>query len=151
MQTLLTLLLIAGNLFTVTLPQSVAAPVDAGVLAQMENYGTTIVYGHSDLVPFYDLAEGDVVQGVYADGSTKNYQVTQIGHYIAKSTEIAKRDGNLLLRIGRFEWMPMMQLILEQYSTVGGITFVTCYSGMNGHAAPTGRLFLELVPIGEDE
>jgi len=150
MPNLLTLLIILGNLFTVTLPQSVSAPVEAGVLAQMENYGTTIVYGHSDLVPFYDLAVGNVVQGVYEDGSTKQYQVTQIGHYIAKSTEIAKRDGNLLLRIGRFEWMPMMQLILEQYSTVGGITFVTCYSGMNGHAAPTGRLFVELVPIGEE-
>ena len=147
---LLILLLIAGNLFTVTLPQSVAAPVEAGVLAQMENYGTTLVYGHSDLVPFYDLAVGDVVQAIYADGSTKNYQVTQIGHYIAKSTEIAKQDGNLLLRIGRFEWMPMMQLILEQYSTVGGITFVTCYSALNGHAAPTGRMFLELVPMEEE-
>lgn len=149
MPNLLTLLIILGNLFTVTLPQSVAAPVEAGVLAQMENYGTTLVYGHSDLVPFYDLAVEDVVQGVYEDGSTKQYQVTQIGHYFAKSTEIAKRDGNLLLRIGRFEWMPMMQLILEQYSTVGGITFVTCYSGRNGHAAATGRLFVELVPIEE--
>ena len=150
MNDLLVLLMILGNLFTVTLPQSVAAPVEAGVLAQMENYGTTLVYGHSDLVPFYNLVEGDVVQGVFADGSTKNYQVTQIGHYIAKSTEIAKRDGNLLLRIGRFEWMPMMQLIFEQYSTVGGITFVTCYAANKGHAAATGRLFLELVPM-EDE
>ena len=150
MNDLLVLLIILGNLFTVTLPQSVAAPVEAGVLAQMENYGTTLVYGHSDLVPFYDLVEGDVVQGVFADGSTKNYQVTQIGHYIAKSTEIAKRDGNLLLRIGRYEWMPMMQLIRERYSTVGGITFVTCYAANKGHAAPTGRLFLELVPM-EDE
>jgi len=49
MPNLLTLLIILENLFTVTLPQSISAPVEAGELAQMENYGTTV-----ELVPILE-------------------------------------------------------------------------------------------------
>lgn len=144
---ILIFILLAGKLLTVTAPQSIAAPEQEGLLAQMPNGQTTLVYAHSNLsgTLFYDLKVGDTITAYYGDGTTKTFKVVTTGIHIAQSTEIAKGGGNFDLRVEN-NWMKLTD-VTNMYSTPNGITLITCYSANKGHAVTTGRLFLELIPV----
>ncbi len=141
------LLLLLGNLLTVTAPQSVAAPMVDGVLAQMVHDETTFVYAHSNLAGtlFYDLRDGDVVIAIYSDGSLREFEVVQIGAYAAQSTEIAKGGGNFDLRVN-YQWIPITG-VMTMYSIPGRITLSTCFADNKGFGIVTGRLFISLAPV----
>lgn len=144
---LITLLLIAGRMLTVTLPQSTSAPEISGVLAQMYHDQTTFVYAHSNLsgTLFYDLQDGDIVTAIYSDGSNRQFEVAKIGVYAAQSTEIAKGGGDFDLRVN-YQWIPITG-VMTMYSIPDSITLTTCFADSNGFGIVTGRLFVMLAPV----
>ncbi len=146
---LLIFLILAGKLLTVTAPQSIAAPNEIGVLAQMYANETTVVYAHSNLsgTLFYDLAAGDTITAIYSDGSVQAFEVVDAGAYAARSTTIAQGEGDFDLRVNA-SWMPISD-VMAMYSAPDGITLFTCYAASKGLDVVTGRLFVELVPIAE--
>lgn len=146
---LLIYLILASKLLTVTAPQSIAAPSEVGVLAQMYSDQSTFVYAHSDLSGsmFYDLRLGDKITAIYNDGSTQVFEVREVNAYAAKSNIIARSGGDFDLRVGS-QWIPITG-VMAMMSTPGGITLLTCYAGDRGFGIVTGRLFVELVPVEE--
>lgn len=144
---LLILITLAGKLLTVTAPQSVAAPDEVGVLAQMPHNETTFVYAHSNMsgTLFYDLEIGDKLTAYYNDGSSQTFEVIQSRAHGARSTTIAQGGGNFDLRVDQ-QWMKMTD-VMTMYAAPDGITLVTCFSANNGFGIVTGRLFVELIPI----
>lgn len=144
---LLIFLILAGKLLTVTAPQSIAAPNEIGVVAQMQSVQTTIVYAHSNLsgTLFYDLKKDDTITAFYSDGSTQKFEVVDVGAYAARSTTLAQSGGNFDLQVNT-TWMPLSD-VMAMYSAPGGITLMTCYAANKGFDVVTGRLFVELVPV----
>ncbi|MBI5964930.1 MAG: hypothetical protein HY863_15735 [Chloroflexi bacterium] len=147
---LLIYLILAGKLLTVSAPQSIAAPNEIGVLAQMQSVQTTIVYAHSNLsgTLFYDLADGDTITAIYSDGSAREFEVVDTGAYAARSTTIAQGGGDIDLRVD-YTWRRLTE-VMAMYSASGGITLFTCYGADNGFQVTTGRLFVELIPMPEE-
>lgn len=147
MKTFLILLILSGQLLTVTAPQSISAPNDRGVLAQMEYHEKPIVYAHSYLsgTLFYDLRKGDIIPVVYNDGEYKKFVVTDIKIHISRKTK-DPRNFDLLIKD---EWIPMSK-VLSMYTTKDGLLLVTCYSGRKGNGISVGRVFIMLMPVHTD-
>ena len=147
MKTLI-LIYLASQMLTVT-PATTIPTVDGTLALYPSN--STLLLAHSYLAGthLYDLREGDAVTAIYSDGTTQEYTVSQVDAFAARYSPDAISGYDFMMRWND-DWR-MLSDVLPDYQSAESITLMTCYAGHKGFDVVTGRLFVELVPVENNQ
>lgn len=119
----------------------------AGVVTQFAlaaDYGSQAFLAHNYLAgsAFSSLSIGDVITVVYGDGSSVNYQVSEINRYQALSPDSTQSS---FVDLSSGEKLSNSELFHSIYDGKNSVVLQTCI-GQDG-VSTWGRLFITAVPV----
>jgi len=119
-------------------------PVMPDVLGFQAWPGGLLAYAHREKLPaLYDIEPDTLITGVYADGSSKRFELVQRGEL----PHVEKQAINETYFMLNGE-PTITSTVINYYSSPGTITIYTCWP-KSGELQ--GGLFLELAPIVESD